>query len=316
MVSVRRSQRVIMEDVKGTIFNIQRYSIHDGPGIRTTVFFKGCPLRCLWCQNPESQTFQPELFYNRERCTGCGRCVPACPEKAIEIVEGRSRTDRTLCKVCGACAEVCPEEARSLMGKTVSAKDVFVEVNKDAVFYERSGGGVTLSGGEPLAQPEFAIEILSLCRNAGIHTAIETCGHAPWETMERVLQVVDLVLYDLKHMDPVEHRKVTGVSNALLLENLKRIYHGSQVALAIRIPVIPGCNDTPQNMEAIVSFILKDLDASVAVHLLPYHRLGDSKREQMESSQPSLGIVSPSDEDMEKLIGYFESRGLKAVIGG
>jgi len=316
MVSVRRFQRVVMSDAKGSIFNIQRYSIHDGPGIRTTVFFKGCPLRCLWCQNPESQTFRQELFYNKERCTGCGRCLTACPEKAIEVVEGHSRTQRTLCNVCGACAEVCPEEARVLMGKVVSAKEVFEEVDKDAVFYERSGGGVTLSGGEPLAQPEFAIEILRLCKNAGIHTAIETCGHAPWETMERVLKVVDLVLYDLKHMDPVEHRKVTGVSNALLLENLKRIYHGSQVALAIRIPVIPGFNDTPQNMEAIVSFILKDLDASVPVHLLPYHRLGDSKREQMESSQPSLGIVSPSDEDMEKLIGYFESQGLKAVIGG
>jgi pyruvate formate lyase activating enzyme len=305
-----------MEDVKGTVFNIQRYSIHDGPGIRTTVFFKGCPLRCVWCQNPESQAFQQELFYNKERCKGCGRCLTACPEKASEIVEGHSRTDRTLCKACGACAEVCPEEARVLMGKSVSAKEVFAEVKKDAIFYERSGGGVTLSGGEPLAQPEFSIQILSQCKSSGIHAAIDTCGHAPWETVEGVLKVVDLVLYDLKHMDPIEHRKITGVSNALVLENLKRIYHEPHVALAIRIPVIPGFNDTPENMEATASFIVKDLDASVPVHLLPYHRLGDSKREQMESSQPSLGIVSPSDEDMEKLRGYFESRELKAVIGG
>jgi pyruvate formate lyase activating enzyme len=305
-----------MEDVKGTIFNIQRYSIHDGPGIRTTVFFKGCPLRCLWCQNPESQTFQQELFYNKERCTGCGRCLTACPEKAVEVVEGRSRTDRTLCKVCGACAGVCSEEARSLMGKTVSAKDVFVEVDKDAVFYERSGGGVTLSGGEPLAQPEFAIEILSLCKNAGIHTAIETCGHASWETVERVLKVVDLVLYDVKHMDPVEHRKVTGVSNALALENLKKVYRESYPALSIRIPVIPGCNDTPENMEATASFIVKELGPSVPVHLLPYHRLGDSKREQMERTEPSLGIVPPGDEQMEKLKRFFESRGVNAVMGG
>jgi pyruvate formate lyase activating enzyme len=305
-----------MEDVKGTIFNIQRYSIHDGPGIRTTVFFKGCPLQCLWCQNPESQTFQQELFYNKERCTGCGRCLTACPEKAIEIFEGRSRTHRTLCKACGACAEVCPEEARVLMGKRVSAEEVFEEVKKDAIFYERSGGGVTLSGGEPLAQPEFSIRILSQCKSSGIHTAIETCGHAPWETVERVLKVVDLVLFDLKHMDPMEHRKITGVSNALVLENLKRIYHESHVALAIRIPVIPGFNDTPENMEATVSFILKDLDASVPVHLLPYHRLGDSKREQMECTEPSLGIVPPSDEQVEKLKGFFESQGLNAVTGG
>ena len=305
-----------MNDVKGTIFNIQRYSIHDGPGIRTTVFFKGCPLRCLWCQNPESQTFDQELFYNRERCTGCGRCVSACREKAIEMDEGRSRTRRTLCRVCGACAEECPQEARVLMGKIVSAKEVFAEVNKDAIFYERSGGGVTLSGGEPLAQPEFAIRIFRLCKSSGIHCAIETCGHAPWETVERVLKVVDLILYDLKHMDPIEHRKVTGVSNALVLENLKRIHRESRVELAIRIPVIPGFNDTPENMEATASFILKELEPSVPLHLLPYHRLGESKREQMERTEPSLGIVPPSDETMEKLKGFFESQGLNAVIGG
>jgi pyruvate formate lyase activating enzyme len=305
-----------VNEVKGTVFNIQRYSIHDGPGIRTTVFFKGCPLRCLWCQNPESQTFQPELFYNRERCIGCGRCVPACPEKAIEIFEGRSRTNRTLCKPCGACGEVCPEEARVLMGKRASAEEVFEEVNKDAIFYERSGGGVTLSGGEPLSQPEFAIQILRLCKDAGIHTAIETCGHAPWETVEQVLKYVDLVLYDLKHMDPAEHKKMTGVSNALVIENLKKIYHESHIPLAVRIPVIPGFNDTPENMEATASFILKELDASVPVHLLPYHRLGESKREQMESSQCSLGILPPGDEEMERLKGFFGSQGLKATIGG
>jgi pyruvate formate lyase activating enzyme len=175
---------------------------------------------------------------------------------------------------------------------------------------------VTLSGGEPLAQPEFAIEILRLCKDAGIHTAIETCGHAPWETMERVLTVVDLVLYDLKHMDPIEHRKVTGVPNALVLENLKRVHRESRLALSIRIPVIPGCNDSAESMEATAAFIVKELGPSVPVHLLPYHRLGDSKREQMERSQPSLGITSPSDEDMERLKEYFESQGLKALVGG
>jgi pyruvate formate lyase activating enzyme len=176
-----------MDDVKGIIFNIQRYSIHDGPGIRTTVFMKGCPLGCLWCQNPESKDLRSEIFYNRERCVGCGKCLPACPERAIQIYEGRSKTNRELCKGCGTCVDVCPHEARSLIGRNVSAAEVFKEVNKDVIFYQRSGGGVTLSGDEPTVQPDFAISLLKLCKNAGIRTAIDTCGPVPWETMERIL---------------------------------------------------------------------------------------------------------------------------------
>ena len=305
-----------MKEGKGIIFNIQRYSIHDGPGIRTTVFMKGCPLRCLWCQNPESHVFQPELFYNRERCAGCGRCVSACPAKAIKLQEGRSKTDRTLCRGCGTCVEPCLEGARALMGRIVSVEEVFAEVDKDAIFYERSGGGVTLSGGEPLAQPEFATNILKLCKNAGIHTAIDTCGHAPWEKIKRVLEYVDLVLYDLKHLDPAEHQKMTGRSNTLIVENLKRIFHEAHIPLMIRIPVIPAFNDTLETLERTAAFILKELDPSVPVHLLPYHRLGDSKWEQMERSHPSLGIAPPSDEYLEKVKKHLERRGLKVAIGG
>ena len=305
-----------MDAPKGIIFNIQHYSIHDGPGIRTTVFLKGCPLRCLWCQNPESQAFHPELFHNKQLCTGCGRCVSECPEKAIEIHEDHSKTNRELCKGCGKCVDVCPQEARALMGRIVSADEVFKEVAKDAIFYQRSEGGVTLSGGEPLAQPEFAINILKLCKDAGIHTAMDTCGYAPWETIKRVLEYVDLVLYDLKHMDPIEHEKATGVSNRLILENTRRIYHESHASLMIRIPIIPGFNDSLKNIEATAAFILKELNSSIPIHLLPYHRLGESKYEQMEVSRDSLGIEAPSDEHLQTLKKILELKGLKVSIGG
>jgi len=202
------------------------------------------------------------------------------------------------------------------MGRIVSAEEVFAEVDKDAIFYERSGGGVTLSGGEPLAQPEFATHILKLCKNAGIHTAIDTCGHAPWEKIKRVLEYVDLVLYDLKHLDPAEHQKMTGMSNILIVENLKRIVHEAHIPLMIRIPVIPAFNDALETLERTAAFILKELDPSVPVHLLPYHRLGESKWEQMERSHSSLGIAPPSDEYLEKVKKHLERGGLKVVIGG
>lgn len=301
---------------KGIIFNIQHYSIHDGPGIRTTVFMKGCPLGCLWCQNPESQAFYPELFYNREKCNGCGRCVSTCPEKAIDVYEGHSKTNRKLCKGCGTCAEVCPDEARILMGRIVSADEVFKEVYKDGIFYQRSGGGVTLSGGEPLAQLDFAISILKLCKDAGFHTAIDTCGHASWETIERVLEYVDLVLYDLKHMDPVEHEKATGVSNNLILDNVLRICHESRVSLMIRIPVIPGFNDNLENIEATATFIVKGLGSSIPVQLLPYHKLGESKYEQLEGTYTSLRIEPPSEKHLQRLKEVLESIGLRVSIGG
>jgi len=304
------------EEVKGVIFNIQNYSIHDGPGIRTTVFLKGCPLRCLWCQNPESISFQPVIFFNAEKCTGCGSCVVACPEGAIEIVEGKSKTNRELCKGLGKCGEVCPNEARSLMARCVTAGEVFEEVNKDALFYQHSGGGVTLSGGEPTAQPEFAIAILKLCREAGIHTALDTSGYATWETLERVLRYVDLVLYDFKHMDPQEHKRLTGVPNDLILNHAKKIRNELNLPMLARVPILPGYNDSPENLEKTARFIAHELGANIKVHLLPYHRLGETKYERLEAPKRLISLEPPSDERMEKLKTLFESFGLEVHLGG
>lgn len=304
------------ENTKGIIFNLQRYSIHDGPGIRTTVFLKGCPLRCLWCQNPESQASQPEIFFDREKCTGCGTCVQACPEGAIEIEDGVSRMNRQLCKGRGKCTEICPNEARNLIGRYVTDGEVFKEVKTDEIFYQGSGGGVTLSGGEPLAQPEFAIALLKLCQDAGINTALDTSGYARWETLKRVLKYVDLVLYDFKHMDPVEHKKCTGVSNNLILDNARKIHHELSIPILARVPIILGYNDSVENIEATARFIATELDNSIKVHLLPYHRLGEVKYERLERPGKPVSIEPPSEERMSELKKIVESFGLTVYIGG
>jgi pyruvate formate lyase activating enzyme len=229
------------KEARGIVFNIQHYSIHDGPGIRTTVFLKGCPLRCVWCQNPESHMLAPQLFFTSEKCTGCGECVKTCPQKAITIVNGKSKTDRRLCRGAGKCAAACPNEARTMMGREMSAAEVFRDVAADTVFYVRSGGGVTLSGGEPLAQPEFTSAILKQCKKEGIATALDTCGHAAWDVLKVVLKDVDTVLYDFKHSDTGDHRKLTGVTNELILENAGKIVREfPDIAFIARIPIIPG----------------------------------------------------------------------------
>jgi pyruvate formate lyase activating enzyme len=302
-------------DVTGVVFNIQRYSIHDGPGIRTTAFLKGCPLQCAWCQNPESQVMRPEIFFVSENCQGCGACAQVCPQGAIAVVDGLARTDRAKCIGCGKCTEVCPNEARNLMGRSQTAQEVFEELAADEIFYQRSGGGATLSGGEPLAQPEFATAVFRLCREASIHTALDTCGHAPWETMRQVLEYVDLVLYDLKHMDPERHKKYTGVSNELILEGARRIRQLGVPMLA-RIPLIPGFNDDAQNLLATAQFIATEMGDSIPVHLLPYHRLGETKHERMEQPGKAIAAQPPSDEQMEEMRAVFESLGLEVHLGG
>lgn len=312
----REGDTMNARDIKGVIFNVQHYSIHDGPGIRTTVFLKGCPLRCCWCQNPESQFHLPVIFLNPEKCTGCGNCLEACPSGAIQLIEDKSKTDRTRCEGSGRCAEICPGEARILMGKHVTAGDVFEKVNADTVFYETSGGGVTLSGGDPVGQPDFSAGILKLCRQAGIHTAIDTCGFAGWKIFERILTYVDLVLYDFKHFDDTKHKEYTGVSNKLILENAKRIHHDLHIPLRARIPVIPGYNDSPENIEAAAKFIAEQLDTTITVHLVPYHRMGEGKYENLEQERIDFTSTPPDEKHLQELQQIFQTFGLVSVIGG
>ena len=304
------------EATQGVVFNIQHYSIHDGPGIRTTVFLKGCPLRCHWCQNPESQSGRPEIFFDSEKCIGCGKCLEVCPTGAIEIYGGHSRMNRMLCRGNAKCAEVCPNDARNLMGMYVTAGGVFKDIAEDKIFYQQSGGGVTLGGGEPLAQPRFSISLLKLSKDAGIHTALDTCGYAKWEILKELLSYVDLVLYDFKHMDPVEHERCTGVPNELMLNNARKIHHELSIPILARIPIIPGCNDSERNIEATARFVAAELGSSTRVHLLPCHRLGNAKHTRLERPGELLTFDPPSEEHMLELEKIVASFGLATQIGG
>jgi pyruvate formate lyase activating enzyme len=301
---------------QGMVFDIQTYSLHDGPGIRTTVFLKGCPLSCIWCQNPESQHHQPEVMLYLERCTGCSQCVSACPNQAIQIVDGKSHTNRNLCRGCGKCADICPNEARTLAGRVLSAEEVFLELKKDDIFYKKSGGGITLSGGEPLAQAEFSAAILSLCKQAGLHTAIETSGIAGWDIFKTVLEYVDLILYDLKHMDSPSHQRYTGVPNDLILENVKRIRKEYSIPIVARIPIIPGYNADLKNIEATASFITSELGLDTKVNILAYHRLGESKYSRLEREISRINTTPPTSEQMAALQKTIETFGLTVSIGG
>ena len=259
----------------GVLFDVKRFAIHDGPGIRTTAFLKGCPLACTWCHNPESQRPDPELLERPDRCTGCGACVAACPERAIRIERGHATTDRDRCTACGACVPVCPAEARSIVGVMWTAEALISELAEDGLFFEQSGGGITCSGGEPLHQPAFCAAVLRGCRERGIHTAVDTCGVARESALLSVAEETDLFLYDLKLMDDARHRRATGASNAAVLSNLERLDRWGK-RVWIRIPLIPGVNDDEENLAELVGFVHK-LRRVEAVQVLPYHRGGEAK---------------------------------------
>jgi len=239
----------------GIIFNIQRFSIHDGPGIRTTVFLKGCPLRCFWCHNPEGLRPKPEIQFFSARCIGCGECVRVCPEGAQQITpEGVRIYDRSLCLVCGKCVETCYAESLQITGREVGIPEVLREVLADRTFYETSGGGVTLSGGEPLLQHQFSLALLAACKEEHLHTAVETTTCCKWEYIEAALPVTDLFMVDIKLMDPEKHRAATGVSNQLILENIHKLA-ATEKPILFRVPVVPGVNDTPEEIGAIAEFV-------------------------------------------------------------
>ncbi len=304
------------EKLQACIFDIQSYSIHDGPGIRTTVFFKGCPLSCKWCHNPESNEHRPQLMYYAVKCVGCGQCVHTCPNSAISFNDGKVQTNRDLCINCGLCERACLYRARKLSGKMMNVDEVFEKVNSDKIFYEKSEGGITVSGGEPLASPRFVNQLLKKCKAEGIHTVIETCGYASIESIKLALEYADLVLFDIKAMDSELHLKLTGVKNEAILSNCDFIKNTLEKTMVIRIPIVPGYNDSNENMRSTAAFIKNRLGADVPVHLLAYHSLGDSKLDSLESRRERLEIDPPSQEHMEHIKSIFTHMGLKAQIGG
>jgi len=264
--------------MKALIYNIQKFSLNDGPGIRTVIFFKGCPLRCKWCSNPESQSPKIEILWDREKCIGCGTCEKVCPQKAILFSSGDVFIQKNLCDACGICVDNCSGQALTSAGAWRTVEDVLQICRQDLPFYEESGGGITLSGGEPLMVPDYVTALLSALRAEGVHTAMETSGFAKPEILQRVVAHLDLVLFDMKHWDQDKHIQGTGVSNQLILENLKRIVV-SDVKVIPRIPVIPGYNDSLDDAQG---FSKKILEVGLSeVQLLPFHRFGDKKYESL-----------------------------------
>lgn len=280
----------------GTIFDLKRFAVHDGPGIRTTVFFKGCPLSCAWCHNPEGTQRQPQLVRIENRCIGCEACAATCPNGAHEKVAGEMIYHRERCQLCGRCLEACYAGALFMYGREVSVDTLMAELRQDEDFYRASGGGITLSGGEPLAQAGFAIELLRQCKSEGFSTALDTCGYVPWATLAAALAYTDLVLYDLKPLDPAIHKQYTGVSNAVILDNLRRLDE-SGVPVEIRIPLIPGVTDGA-NLNATCAF-LKTLQHPVRVRLLPYHRMAGSKYRRLGLENRMPAVAAPSDSEMQ-----------------
>lgn len=305
------------ETERGTVFDIKRFAVHDGPGIRTSVFLKGCPLHCPWCHNPEGLSPQPQLIFTPEKCIGCGGCVQVCPRGAHRLVNGRhrldwDRVDPRQCADCGACVEGCYAGALRLAGRRTTVAEVMDEVLRDRPFYESSGGGITLSGGEPLAQEGFCEGLLRAARSEGIHTALNTTGCASWTQVAALLPFLGLVLYDLKHMDRERHIALTGMSNEPILDNLRRLDAAGQ-AIWIRVPLIPGWNDEASNFHALGQF-LSSLKHIQRMEILRYHRLAGSKYGQIGRAYRLHGLPSPSEEHAELRREILLSYGLKHIL--
>ncbi len=298
----------------GTIFDIKRYAIHDGPGIRTTVFLKGCPLRCLWCHNPESIRPTPEPSLRPLRCVGCGQCVKTCPTQAISVGTPTPRTDIQRCTTCSTCLEVCPGRAREIVGRTVNVATVMDEVERDSLFYDQSGGGVTFSGGEPLFQLKFLSACLRACRQHGLHTTVDTTCHGRPQDLLHISDWVDLFLCDLKHMDPEKHRQYTGVDNETILANLQAL-SARGASMVMRLPLIGGFNEDLHNITQTADFVAQ-LKSVHQIDLLPYNSGGLTKAERLVNPMRHERAHVLTEEEMNPIIRTFTDRGLTVTIKG
>ena len=296
--------------MEALIFNVQGYSIHDGGGIRTILFFKGCPLKCQWCSNPESQKFEPQFEFNEADCMGCGLCVKECPTQVRKApgvyVEG--------CDGCHVCADVCPTAALKIDGKKYDVEGALKLALKDKAFYDQSGGGVTFSGGEALCHADFISELTDALHAEGVDVAIETCGAVPWDKIKTAVEKIDTVLYDVKHMDSAQHKKFTGMGNELILENARKIAQAKGDGMVIRVPLIGGVNADEENIRRTGEFA-KEIGLR-EIHLLPYHRFGEPKYRKIGKEYAGEAFRTPTDEQQEKLSKMLESMGITVVIGG
>jgi pyruvate formate lyase activating enzyme len=301
--------------LNGLIFDIKRYAINDGPGIRVVVFFKGCNLHCAWCHNPEGIAAGPEKMYTPSKCIKCGTCVQACPEQAITLTSQGIVTDVDLCNSCGGCAEVCPTLAIEMSGREMSVSEIMEIIEKERVFFEQSGGGVTFSGGEPLVHSKMLIELLDECGKRGIHRAVDTAGNVNTEVLLEVARRTDMFLFDLKIMDSSLHEQWTGTGNKMILENL-RVLSRTGVNITVRIPLVGGVNDDETNIRQAAGFISSLPLKGVEVHLLPYHAIAQHKFAKLGREEDFLLMEEPGNESLEKVAGWFREYGIATQVGG